>query len=130
MTNDERDWYDPDFDGASYDLNGPVDRAMKLTEKGLFQEAQDELVRGERDMKRWAAWKEFDARERAIRDVLLRAWRETTSKVEVRPRQTRVTLRLDEDVAKWFRKLGPGYGRRVNAVLRDYAMTEGFRGRR
>lgn len=32
--------------------------------------------------------------------------------------KTRVTLRLDEDVAAWFRRLGPGYQGRINRVLR------------
>ncbi len=29
-------------------------------------------------------------------------------------------LRIDEDVADWFIKQGPGYQARINAVLRDY----------
>ncbi len=38
----------------------------------------------------------------------------------VKPHQTRVTLRLDSDMIRWFRKLGPGYGPRINRVLRIY----------
>ena len=34
--------------------------------------------------------------------------------------KTRVTIRLDADMVKWFRKLGPNYSRRINAVLRIY----------
>ncbi len=34
--------------------------------------------------------------------------------------KTRVTIRLDADMVRWFRKLGPGYGARVNQVLRIY----------
>ncbi|SEQ40378.1 BrnA antitoxin family protein [Thalassovita taeanensis] len=34
--------------------------------------------------------------------------------------KTRVTLRLDTDMVKWFRRLGPGYGARINLVLRIY----------
>ena len=37
--------------------------------------------------------------------------------------KTRVTIRLDADMVRWFRKLGPGYGRRINAVLRIYWMA-------
>ena len=33
---------------------------------------------------------------------------------------TPVTLRLDEHMVKWFRKLGPGYQKRINRVLRIY----------
>jgi len=32
----------------------------------------------------------------------------------------KVTLRLDGDMVRWFRKLGPGYGNRINTVLRIY----------
>ena len=34
--------------------------------------------------------------------------------------KTRVTVRLDTDMVRWFRKLGPGYGARMNRVLRVY----------
>lgn len=33
---------------------------------------------------------------------------------------TRVTIRLDTDVVKWFRSMGPGYQPRLNAVLRSF----------
>ena len=33
---------------------------------------------------------------------------------------TRVTLRLDTDMVKWFRALGPGYQKRINLILRIY----------
>lgn len=38
----------------------------------------------------------------------------------VEPDKTRVTLRLDADMVRWFRKMGPGYGRLINKVLRVY----------
>lgn len=34
--------------------------------------------------------------------------------------RTRVTLRLDSDMVKWFRNTGPGYQARINSVLRIY----------
>lgn len=34
--------------------------------------------------------------------------------------KTRVTLRMDSDMLRWFRKLGPGYQARINRVLRVY----------
>ena len=34
--------------------------------------------------------------------------------------KTRVTIRLDADMVRWFRKLGPNYGRRLNSILRIY----------
>ncbi len=38
----------------------------------------------------------------------------------VEPAKERVTIRLDADMVRWFRKMGPGYGRRINMVLRVY----------
>jgi uncharacterized protein (DUF4415 family) len=35
-------------------------------------------------------------------------------------RKQQVTLRLDPDVLAFFREQGPGYQRRINAVLRRY----------
>ncbi|WP_438991947.1 BrnA antitoxin family protein [Lentibacter sp.] len=34
--------------------------------------------------------------------------------------KTRVTVRLDADMVRWFRKMGPGYGARINQILRLY----------
>ncbi|WP_050930501.1 BrnA antitoxin family protein [Aestuariivita boseongensis] len=36
------------------------------------------------------------------------------------PAKTRVTLRLDADMVRWFRKMGPGYQARMNLILRIY----------
>ncbi len=33
---------------------------------------------------------------------------------------TRITIRLDQDVVKWFRSMGPGYQPRINSVLRTF----------
>jgi len=35
-----------------------------------------------------------------------------------------VSLRLDSDVLKWFRRLGRGYQTRINAVLRSYVAAQ------
>lgn len=34
-----------------------------------------------------------------------------------------ISLRVDEDVLAWFRKAGPGYQSRMNAVLRSYMVA-------
>jgi uncharacterized protein (DUF4415 family) len=36
------------------------------------------------------------------------------------PRKAQITLRLDSDVLEWFKKRGPGYQTKVNALLRAY----------
>ena len=38
----------------------------------------------------------------------------------VEPHKTRITLRLDADMVRWFRKLGPRYQTRMNKILRMY----------
>ena len=39
---------------------------------------------------------------------------------EPRPGTERVSMRFDRDVMRFFRSLGPGYGPRINRVLRSY----------
>jgi len=36
------------------------------------------------------------------------------------PRKELLTLRIDSDVLTWFKKKGPGYQTRINALLRAY----------
>ncbi len=38
----------------------------------------------------------------------------------VTPHKTRVTLRLDSDMVRWFRKTSRNYGPRINMILRIY----------
>lgn len=45
-------------------------------------------------------------------------WREVWQ--NRRPRKSRVTLWVDDDVIKLFRSMGPGYGPRMNLVLRSF----------
>jgi len=47
-------------------------------------------------------------------------WNYLNSKDPIEPHKTRVTLRMDTDMLKWFRKMGLGYQRRINQVLRVY----------
>jgi len=36
------------------------------------------------------------------------------------PPKTTISLRIDVDVLEWFKKQGPGYQTRMNAILRAY----------
>jgi uncharacterized protein (DUF4415 family) len=36
------------------------------------------------------------------------------------PRKEQLTLRIDSDVVKWYRRQGPGYQTRINLLLRAY----------
>jgi uncharacterized protein (DUF4415 family) len=46
-------------------------------------------------------------------------WVETAEAVMPVPKRL-LSLRLDEDVVAWFKRQGPGYQTRMNAVLRAY----------
>jgi uncharacterized protein (DUF4415 family) len=46
-------------------------------------------------------------------------WHEI-AQTPVKPGADRVALRLDRDVMRFFRSIGPGYGPRINLVLRTY----------
>ena len=53
--------------------------------------------------------------------VIPEGWSEIWQSVEEsHPRRTRVTMRLDADVVKFFKGLGRGYQKRINMVLRAY----------
>lgn len=41
--------------------------------------------------------------------------------------KVQICIRLDKDIIEWFQKQGPGYQRRINAVLKSYvnAHTQG-----
>lgn len=58
---------------------------------------------------------------------LPRDWSGLETAAPVARARTRVTIRLDADMVRWFRKLGPGYQARINQVLRIYwlALIEG-----
>jgi uncharacterized protein (DUF4415 family) len=36
------------------------------------------------------------------------------------PRKMQLTIRVDSDVLEWYRRQGPGYQTRINALLRAY----------
>jgi uncharacterized protein (DUF4415 family) len=49
-------------------------------------------------------------------------WREV-GQAAPEPRRTRVTIRLDEDVVKFFRLMGVNYQGRINQVLRAFMLA-------
>ena len=79
--------------------------------------------------------RQTDAQREAIRDLkslqqeltqnwidrsLPKDWNGFDSRAPVTRDKTRITIRLDADMVRWFRKLGPGYQTRINDVLRIY----------
>lgn len=61
----------------------------------------------------------MDAYARA-RAVVPEDWFFHEQEAPCRPRKTKVTIRLDADMVKWFRHIGFGYQERMNVVLRAY----------
>jgi uncharacterized protein (DUF4415 family) len=66
-------------------------------------------------------------RERIYTDAYARAraivpedWHFHEMDAPCKPRKTKVTIRLDADMVRWFRHLGFGYQKRMNVVLRAY----------
>ncbi len=45
------------------------------------------------------------------------------ARVFVPKAKTHLSVRLDEDVVDWFKRQGPGYQTRMNAVLRSYVQA-------
>lgn len=45
------------------------------------------------------------------------------------PAKVAISVRLDEDVLEFFRKAGPGYQTRINAVLRSYMTARKLSGK-
>ena len=58
--------------------------------------------------------------ERWIDGSLPEDWQGLFFDTEIDPPKTRVTIRLDADMVRWFRKMGPNYSRLINRVLRVY----------
>ncbi len=47
------------------------------------------------------------------------------AKIVAPPGKERITFRVDRDVLEYFRKDGPGYQTRMNAVLRSFVEAHG-----
>jgi uncharacterized protein (DUF4415 family) len=61
-----------------------------------------------------------DLRDNWLDRSLPEDWDGLDATAPVERMKDKVTLRLDADMVRWFRRLGPGYGARINRVLRIY----------
>jgi uncharacterized protein (DUF4415 family) len=62
-------------------------------------------------------------RNRKLKETHLpEAWREIAREADLPQKKVPVTLRLDADLAKWFRSQGRGHQSRMNRVLRAYML--------
>jgi uncharacterized protein (DUF4415 family) len=60
---------------------------------------------------------------RRRREAWPKAWGKIEDVFPTTPPKTSLTLRLDADMAAWFRAQGRGYQTRMNAVLRAYMLA-------
>ena len=47
-------------------------------------------------------------------------WGKATRQASCAPQKKKMTIRLEADVLDWYRRLGLGYQKRINQVLRAY----------
>ena len=59
--------------------------------------------------------------EYLIREFIPEAWDTLEADIDVAEKKVRVTLRLDESVAKFYRAMGTGYQARINRILATFA---------
>ena len=74
------------------------------------------------DWKRLDSMKDEDIDFSEIPEVTAEMFARGIVRRGLRPviRKEQLTLRIDSDVLKWYRKLGPGYQTRINSLLRAY----------
>ncbi|RED11962.1 BrnA antitoxin family protein [Pontivivens insulae] len=83
-----------------------------------------EELRAETELVLWLSEQTMELkRAEMLREWVPADWADVERNVECRPARTRITLRVDADVARFFRKMGPGYQARMNAVLRTYYLS-------
>lgn len=55
-------------------------------------------------------------------------WADQVDRILANDRKKKlVSLRIDEDIIRWFKEEGPGYQTRINAVLKAYVVNPVFR---
>ena len=59
-----------------------------------------------------------------LRDEVPAAWATLEQDIDVEEPKVKITLRLDESVAKYYRAMGKGYQERMNRVLATYAQMK------
>ena len=89
------------------------DRQRNIAQEQAFLKLMIQLERQKQD------WQDLKLRNALIPQE----WEKLEATAPVRPRRKKVTIALDEDVVRWFHRLGAGYHGRMNAVLRTYMLA-------
>ena len=92
-------------------MEHPRDSKMTLAEKRKFEQAKESIMR-----------LHMHVYGREMQSLHIpEEWQRLTEGYRPQPKKVRITLLLDEDVAKFYRSYGKGYGAFVNDVLKSYA---------
>ena len=92
-----------------------------------IQEIREKRAKGE--LKSGTDWARVDALTDADIEAAMRSdpdWQDdldpdwANAVLVVPPSKTPISIRLDDDVLAFFKSAGPGYQKRINAVLRSY----------
>jgi uncharacterized protein (DUF4415 family) len=94
----------------------------KMKDKNITVVSRDDPRRGKTD---WAAVdaltdEEIEAAIRNDPDAVPIDFDWSEAVLVVPPKKKAISIRMDDDVLDFFKKQGPGYQRRINAVLRSY----------
>ncbi len=97
-----------------------------MKDKHTIKRSADERRKGKTDWKRVDALSEEEIEEAALSDADAQPttadfWKDAEL-VMPKSKQS-VTIRLDQEVLKWYKGQGKGYQTRINAVLRAYMET-------
>ena len=60
----------------------------------------------------------------SVREIAPDAWATLEEDLDVEERKVKVTLLLDESVAKFYRAMGQGYQARINRILATFAQMK------
>ena len=58
--------------------------------------------------------------DRLTQDTIPPEWHTLTWDIETRPKKQKITLYIDQPVAKFFKSMGTGYQARINHLLATY----------
>ena len=87
-----------------------------MTTKKQSEAAFHQLAQVMRDLEGDLGWRLKDSPR------IPAAWHEIAQE-RIQPLKQKVTLRIDEDVIKFFRAMGQGHLTRMNAVLRTFMLA-------
>ncbi len=80
-----------------------------------------ERLHRDRFLRNLRAFDDEEMLEFEMRDKIPEAWVTLEHDIDVTERKVKISLRLDESVAKYYRSMGIGYQARINRILATYA---------